>query len=121
MKIYVAHSRAFDYENELYKPLRESSLNEKVEIILPHEKSEELFNSKEELKNVDYVIAEVSYPSTGVGIELGWANAYNTPIILVYKTGSVISASAGSVATKILEYSSSEELVQKIQDSIPLQ
>ncbi len=115
MKIYVAHSRDYDYKNELYKPLRESELNISIEIILPHENSDGLFNSKEELKNVDYIIAEVSYPSTGLGIELGWANIYNTPIILIHKTGVTISSSAKSVATEIINYSSNEELISKLK------
>ena len=118
MKIYVAHSREFDYKRDLYKPLRESELNKTIEIILPHENSDELYNSKEELENVDFMVAEVSYPSIGLGIELGWANMYNTPIILIHKTGSIISNSAKSVATKILEYSSSEELINKLKSVI---
>lgn len=114
MKIYVAHSREYDYKNELYKPLRKSELNKLIEIILPHESSEEPFNNKDELKNVDYMIAEVSYPSTGLGIELGWASIYNTPIILIYKTGLTISDSTKSVATEIMDYSSSEDLINKL-------
>lgn len=115
MRIYVAHSREYDYKNELYKPLRESELNDSIEIILPHENSDELFNSKDELKNVDYIVAEVSYSSIGLGIELGWASLYNTPIILIHKTGLNISNSVKSVATEIIDYSSSNELVSKLK------
>lgn len=118
MKIYVAHSREYDYKNELYKPLRQSELNNSIEIILPHENSDEPFNSKEKLKNVDYMVAEVSYLSTGLGIELGWASLYNTPIILLYKTGSTVSSSVKSVAREIIEYASSEELIAKLKSSI---
>lgn len=74
MKIYVAHSSGYDYQNELYSPIRNSTLNTKHQITLPHENSIEQFNSKEFLKKCNLVIADVSYPSTGLGIELGWAN-----------------------------------------------
>ncbi len=71
MNIYVAHSREFDFKKDLYEPIRNSELNDLAEVILPHEQSEEPFNIKEGLKTVDYMIAEVSFPSIGLGIELG--------------------------------------------------
>ena len=77
MKIYVAHSKKLDYKKELYEPLRNSSLNNEHEIILPHEKSDKPFSSKEFFKTCDVIIAEVSYSGTGLGIELGWANCGN--------------------------------------------
>lgn len=40
MRIYVTHSSGFNYKNELYLPLRNSALNEKHEITLPHEHTE---------------------------------------------------------------------------------
>jgi len=66
LKIYVGHSRDFDYVNELYVPLRRSKLNSIHEIILPHEKSDRPYSSKEFFKTCDVMIAEVSHPSTGL-------------------------------------------------------
>ncbi len=72
MKIYIAHSRNFDFQNELYKPIRQSPLNNEHSFVLPHENSDEPFNSKEYLEDkADLLIAEVSDPATGLGIELG--------------------------------------------------
>ena len=116
MKIYVGHSRKFNFKEELYKPLRESELNNIAEIILPHEKSDESFPSKEILKQVDYMIAEVSYPSDGLGIELVWADSYGKPIIAVYKSGSVPSDSVKALAQNLIEYSSSKDLVTKLKE-----
>ncbi len=114
MKIYIAHSREFDFRKELYEPIRKSELNELAEIILPHEESEELFKSKEELKTVDYMVAEVSYPSTGVGIELGWANLYGTKIIALHKSGTKVSSAIKAVTDTLIEYSDSSDLIAKI-------
>lgn len=116
MKIYVGHVRDFDYQTNLYKPLRNSQLNKLVDIILPHEDSDKPFNSREELKTVDYMVAEVSYPSLGLGIELGWANFYNVQIIALYKTGLKLSSSVRSIAQQIVEYSSPEDMVEKLEN-----
>ncbi len=115
MKIYVAHSTQFNYQEELYKPLRSSQLDTKNEIILPHENSLELFNSKEYFDSCDLVIAEVSFPSTGEGIELGWANIKNVKIICVYRAGSKFSSSLKAVSKDFIEYSSSSDLIQKLE------
>ena len=117
MRIYVAHSRGFNFQEELYAPLRQSHLNQEHTITLPHEKSEESFNTKEAIRNkYDLLIAEVSYPSTGLGIELGWADSFNIPIIGVYKKNSKVSSSIKSLTKNLIEYSNPEELIQKIED-----
>lgn len=74
MKIYVSHTSSYDYTNQLYTPLRLSKLNSRHEIFLPHEPNEVPINTKAIIEACDIVLAEVSYPSTGQGIELGWAN-----------------------------------------------
>ena len=83
MKIYVGHSRNFDFKKELYEPLRKLP----CEFIFPHEKSDKQFNSKDVLKSCNLMIAEVSFPSIGLGIEIGWADSYGVPIIFVHKNG----------------------------------
>jgi len=103
MKIYVTHSSNFDYKNDLYLPIRQSKLNIQHEITLPHEQTDELFNSKEYMKNCDFILAEVSYPSTGQGIELGWADLYNKPILCFYKKGFKPSKSINAVSKHIFE------------------
>lgn len=112
MKIYVSHASGSDYKTELYQPLRSSDLNSRVKFILPHEKTDELFDSKAEIKTSQWVLAEVSTPSFGVGIELGWADAYGVPIIAVHKQGTSKSNSVEHVARHFLEYRNSEDLIR---------
>jgi hypothetical protein len=116
MRIYFGHSKGFDYKNELYKPIRESELNKLHEIIFPHEKSDLPTNSKDFLKTCDSMIAEITYPATGLGIELGWANAFGIPIICLYKSGSHVSNSAKLLAKDFIEYNDSEDLINKIEE-----
>jgi hypothetical protein len=67
MNIYIAHSRSYDFRNELYIPIRNSILNEKYNFVLPHENSDKLFDSKRFFElDCDILIAEVSYPSLGL-------------------------------------------------------
>lgn len=112
MKIYVGHSRDFDFKNDLYEPLSKIS---GVDFIFPHENSDQPFNSKEALKEVDLMFAEVSFPSTGLGIELGWANLYNKPILAFFKQGEKISGSVKYIATQVVEYSDAEDLISKLR------
>lgn len=116
LKIYVTHSSSFDFQNELYKPLRLSSLNEKHTIVLPHERSSEQFNSREYLSGCDYVIAEVSHPSVGQGIELGWADMLEVPIVCVYQKGSKISSALKVVSSHFIEYETPTDMIKKLED-----
>lgn len=116
MKIYVTHSSSFDYQNELYEPLCKSELNNLYEITLPHEQTAEPFNSKEYMKKCNLILAEVSYPSTGQGIELGWANLYQIFIVCLYKKGIKPSGSLKIVSNNFIEYENSEEMIQKLTD-----
>lgn len=117
MKIYVAHSSNFDFKNNLYVPLRKSILNTEHEIFLPHE-TDEFINTKEIIKNSDVVIAEVSYPATGEGIELGWANDANIKIICVYQKDSKISGSLKVVSETFISYSDTNELIEKLTSAL---
>ena len=112
MKIYVGHSRDFDFKKDLYEPL---SKIDNIDFIFPHESSDKPFNSKEALKEVDLMFAEVSFPSTGLGIELGWANLYGKHILAFYKQEEEISGSVKYIATQLVAYSSPEDLISKLQ------
>lgn len=120
MKIYLAHATSFDYKKELYEPLRKSRLSKMHEIILPHESTSELFNSKDFLKqdSKNIIIAEISYPSIGLGIELGWANAYGNRIICIHKKDAKLSSSIKAVTKNIIAYETIEDLEDKLSETL---
>jgi len=119
MKIYFAHPRNnFDYEKELYKPLRASILNSAHQFIFPHEKEANGSNSKGAIRSCDVFCAEVSQPATGVGIEIGWADMFDVPVLGFYKKGTKPSSSLNYIAREVIEYSDSNELVEKLSDSL---
>jgi len=114
MKIYLAHSTKFDFQNDLYGPIKKSEAYGIHMFVLPHDKAE-WKNSREIIKNSDLVIAEVTYPSTGLGIELGWANAYDIPIICIYREGGELSKSLKAIASKERKYNT-ENIGQILKD-----
>jgi len=118
MKIYVGHAKKLNYKNELYAPLRNSSLNKNHDIVLPHEESDKSFNSKEFLKTCDVMIAEVTYRATGLGIELGWADYLNVPIICIYKKQTKLAGSLKSITNNFIEYSDEKDMISKLEKKL---
>lgn len=114
-KIYFAHSSGFDFKKDLYLPIRCSKLNSQYNFIFPHEHGLGAYSSKEFFKTCDFVFAEVSFASTGTGIELGWANYQNVPIIGFYKVGNKVASSTTLITNKLIEYKDKYDLVDKMQ------
>jgi len=112
MRIYVGHSKAFDFRNLLYEPLRKG-LDKTHELVFPHE-TDETLDSREALKSCEAMIAEVSHPSIGLGVEMGWADSMGLPIICAYRKGSKVSESIRMISSNIVEYSDPEQMVLEI-------
>ena len=77
-----------------------------------------VFNTKEVIKNSDLLVAECSSNSTGQGIEIGWADSFNIPILCIYKTGSFISSSLKFITNNIISYNSLDEFLECISNFI---
>jgi len=116
MKIYIAHSSGFDFYKLLYEPIKLSGFWNKHTFILPHENTLDPSNSKKIISASDLVIAEVSYSSTGMGIELGWANANKIPVLCIYKKNAQISSSLSAVFKDFIEYDNATDMVEKLDN-----
>jgi hypothetical protein len=119
MKIFIAHSSSYDFKNNLYIPLRKSKLNTKHIILLPQEKRKEII-TKEIIRSCDVLIADVSLPSTGAGIELGWADVFKIPIIYIYKKGSEYSPSLYKLSRKFIAYINPQDLLNKLDKELEM-
>lgn len=104
MKIYVTHSCLFDFKKKLYEPIKSSEAYKKHTFIFPHDKSDVPANSFEKMKSMDIILSEVSFPSTGQGIELGWANILDKKIICIHRKGSKYSSSLSTICNEFVEY-----------------
>lgn len=119
MNIYVAHSSSLPFKTELYQPIRECHLNDTHRVVLPHEDSDELFYSKEYFQTAcELVVAEVSEPSTGLGIELGWADLLDVPIVCIHREGTSPSGSIAAVSDTVREYSDADDVVRVLGEAI---
>ena len=116
MNIYISHSSNYDYINNLYNPIKVSKLFEAHKFVFPHDDCNNVINTKENISNCDLLIAEVSMPSTGQGIELGWADYAKTPILCIYKKGIQISSALKIVTTNFIEYEDVEDMIRKIDE-----
>ncbi|HUD44891.1 MAG TPA: hypothetical protein VMR41_05080 [Patescibacteria group bacterium] len=116
MTIYFSHSKSFDYKKELYEPLRNSELAKHHCFIFPHDESDNPYGTKElfQSKNCDLVVAEVSFPATGQGIELGWAEMLQIPIVCLYKKDAKVASSLRIISSKFIEYKDSESMIEDL-------
>ena len=117
MKIYVGHSTDYDFINKLYKPIKNSKLNNKVEFIFPH-LTDEVFNSQEVIEQSDLFIAEVSRPSLGLGIEIGRAEMKNKKILCIYNENSKITSCLKYLDVNVLSYTDEKDMISKIAEYI---
>ena len=118
MNLYIAHSRGFDFEAELYQPIHDSQLLAESEIVFPHTLGACEQNSYNLIANTDLLIAEVSYPSTSLGIELSRAHNLNINILAIHKKEAKISGSIKYVVKDIKSYDRAEDIPKLIHEKI---
>lgn len=118
MKILIAHASNYDYKAELYEPLKQSAIAREHTIIFPHNEENLEIETNSHIPDSDLMIAEVSYPSTGAGIEIGLAQAANIPMLFVYKAGTSPTSSLKFVKGKIIEYTDASDLVSKLEEEL---
>jgi len=114
MKLFFSHYRHAHYEVELYAPLRSSALSSAHELILPHEHGS-IVSTKEAVRSADILFAEVTTSATGIGIEIGWADAAGVPVVCVFKKDAKPSDSLQFITKDFIEYADSADLIAKIE------
>jgi len=115
MKIYVTHSNQWEYRQKLYLPLKQSKLAKVHEIYYPHDEEQKNEHSKETIRNSDLVIAEVSLPATGMGVELGWAEDRNVPILCIAQEGYHVSNALKHITNYFIVYQNEQDMIEKIE------
>lgn len=118
MQIYIGHSSDIDFQTELYEPIRNAEFYHDHAFIFPHDQGTTIFNPKSLYSSLDLFVAEVSKPSTGLGIELGWCEAAGVKVVCVYKKGCSPSKALNAVSNNIYEYSTQEQLIEIIGSMI---
>ena len=117
MKIFVSHPSQYDYISKIYEPIKKSSLYENNEFVFPHD-GNEVLNTKEIIEKSDLIIAEVSLPSTGQGIELAWADFAKVPVLCIHEKNSQISSALKFITNDIIEYDNANDMINKIANFV---
>lgn len=112
MKIYVSHATQSNYEDELYAPLKQT-IGKSHELVLPHDVGADV-HSKDAIRSSDLVLAEVSHPSTGQGIELGWADDAGIPIICIHRLNEAPSGALKYITKQFVTYRDSSDIGTKL-------
>lgn len=118
MKILIAHASNYDYQTELYEPLKQSAIAKEHTLIFPHDPENMDIETNSHIPDTDLMIAEVSLPSTGAGIEIGLAQAANIPTLFLYKKGSTPTSALKFIKGTLIEYTDSSDLVSKVEEEL---
>lgn len=116
MNIYISHSTKYDYVHKIYEPIKKSNLIKTNFFFFPHEN--DVVNLKDRILNSNLMIAEVSLPSVGQGIEIGWADSAKVPVLCIYEKNFKVSNSLKFVTDKFIEYENAEDMISKITNYI---
>jgi nucleoside 2-deoxyribosyltransferase len=71
-------------------------------------------NSKDIIRDCDLMVAEVSYPSTGMGIEIGWAQSFGIPILALHRADVKPSSSINKITKYLHSYQTTQDMVDII-------
>jgi hypothetical protein len=110
VRIYFSHATNSSFAAPVAEVLRAAL---KHEIIFPHQDSlapleiRPLFQAGV----IDLVVAEVSCPSTGQGIELAWAAEANIPILCIYRNTTTPSRALEMIDARLMPYDACHEVV----------
>ena len=120
MTVFVSHSTEYDYQKELYDPIRKSDLSQNYTILMPFETQNMPYEVKPFFKSgkCDVLIAECSHPSIGIGMEIGWANMAGIKIVCIYKKSTLASAALKMVSDYFLEYEDQKDLISQMERAL---
>ena len=81
----------------------------------PNQEQEMMQTAFKEIDESDFLIAELTTKSIGVGIEMGYAFANNKPVFYLYKQDAEYSTTAAGTAKHIIKYIDEVDLIEKIE------
>jgi nucleoside 2-deoxyribosyltransferase len=120
LAISYSNRKLFDHE---IKSLKEICAKYNIELLVFVDKYN--FAGNEEkvmmetafraIDEADFLIAELTTKSIGVGIEIGYAHAKEKPIFYLRKKGSEYSATASGSSDYIIEYKNETDLRESME------
>lgn len=119
-RVRIGHSTSYDYQTQLYDVVRAlKNLPPDVTISLPHEDGGEGDSTRTFFtEGCDLFIAEVSAPSTGLGMEVAYAHAAGVPVVYLHHADCQPSSSLKIVSSTFLAYASRTELARHLESLV---
>ncbi|MDD2505582.1 MAG: hypothetical protein PHF21_04890, partial [Bacilli bacterium] len=117
LKVYFIHSNKMDYKNLLYRYILSSPVAIVHELMLPQTKKYQDKYVKDLLNSADIVIAEVSFPSFLLKLELKWALKSGKPIKYI-SLNNIISKKLKKVVPEIEMITDENTLTNIIENFI---
>jgi nucleoside 2-deoxyribosyltransferase len=120
LAISYSNRRLFDKEVESLKKLFEKNNMELLVFVdrynfKSNQEKEMMETAFNEINNSDFLIAELTTKSIGVGIEIGYAFAKEMPIIYLRKKNAEYSTTASGSSTYIMEYENEFDLKESME------
>ena len=117
----ISYSKRDQFNNEIAKLVNEAKkLGIDVLVFVDrynftnNQEDEMMQAAFKEIDASDFLIAELTYKSIGVGIEVGYAFAKNKPIIYIRKKNSAYSTTTAGCADKIIIYKNTADLIKQL-------
>ncbi|PCH52273.1 MAG: hypothetical protein COC22_04335 [Flavobacteriaceae bacterium] len=115
LAISYSNRKLFDKEVEI---LIELCIKNNIQLLVfvdeynfdENEEKEMMETAFQEIDKSDFLIAELTTKSIGVGIEIGYAFAKEKPILYLRKKGSEYSTTASGSSSYIIEYENEFDL-----------
>lgn len=120
LAISYSNRNLFDNEIESLKKLFKQN---NIELLVfvdkynfkANQEKEMMKTAFEEIDGTDFLIAELSTKSIGVGIEIGYAYAKKKPIIYLRKKGAEYSTTASGSSTYTVTYNNESDLSKSME------
>jgi len=117
----ISYSNRSLFDKEV-DSLRKLFLKNNIELLVfvdkysfrPNQEKEMMKVAFEEIDNSDFLIAELTTKSIGVGIEIGYAFAKNKPVFYLRKKDSEYSTTSSGCSTAIIAYRNEFDLKETI-------
>ncbi len=127
-RVFLAAPFTFNFEAEFLDHIEEFLMGLGYSVIVPHDFANDDVSDEEirrqihtdlaQVENSDILIADVTKPSHGVGMEILHAHKLGKRVILIAQSGTRISSMARVHSHNTLEYNNSEELKQKLESCL---
>ena len=125
LAISYSNRKLFDIEIDCLKSLFSEY---KIELLVfvdkynfnPNQETEMMKTAFKEIDSSDFLIAELTTKSIGVGIEIGYSFAKKKPIIYLRKIGSEYSTTASGSSDFIIEYENEFDLIEKMETKLQM-